>query len=98
MNMEKVLPGGSPCFWAGKAMGGSRKKKMQRGSDVVTMSTGQALREREGWLGGLVGRGVWDVEKKINLQVSRETASSHKDHLQPRHFSITPSPPGTRRF
>lgn len=90
-------------------MGGSRKKKMQRGSDVVTMSTGQALREREGWLGGWVGRGVWEEEKtvrcrrgkerkKINLQVTRGAASSHKACLQPRHFSITPSPPGTSGF
>lgn len=84
-------------------MGGSREKKMQRGSDVVTMSTGQALREREGWLGGWVGRAVWEGEKtvrcrrgkereKINLQVTRGAASSHKDCLQPRHFSSTASP------
>ena len=90
-------------------MGGSRKQKTQRGSDVVTMSTGQALREREGWLGGWVGRGVGEGKKavrwrrgeageKINPQVTRGAASSHKDRLQPRHFSITPSCPGTSGF
>lgn len=46
---EKMLPGVSPCSWAGSwTIRGSRKKKMQRGSDVVTMSNGQALGEREG--------------------------------------------------
>lgn len=44
-------------------MGGSRKKKMQRGSDVVTMSTRQALRERTGWFAEWVGRGVWERKR-----------------------------------
>lgn len=55
----------APGLGAGKAMGGSRKNKMQRGSDIMTMSTGWALREREGWLGGWVGRGVWEGKKAV---------------------------------
>lgn len=66
-------------------MGGSRKKKMQRGSDVVTMSTRQALREKwgglqGGWIEGSGRERGCEVEKRKVRE--KNQPSSHQRSSQ----------------